>query len=196
MSMTLDPTRMRRLAVALPALYGVRSLATLAWIGAIVAIQPILVTAAPTPTLRLLLALYPAIDAVACVLDLRIDNSTPSRIAHYTEIALSVATAVWISSDSRTWDSLVFAVGIWAIATGLTQLAVALRRVRYVRGQWFMVISGAGSIAAGTTFTSWHGSGRAFLDLITQYAAGGLLWYAVSAAWATLLRPAQEKSPA
>jgi hypothetical protein len=186
----LDPIRMRRLAVVLPALYGVRSVATLVWISALVVARPPATTTAPTLLLQLLVAAYPSIDAAACGADLRIDTSTPSRLAHWAEITAGAVTTVWLLTGAHTWRSLVAAVGGWAIATGAIQLGVALRRVRYVRGQWFMVVSGIGSVAAGASFIGWDGGGHAFTGLMTQYAAGGVLWFLVATTWATLLRPA------
>ncbi|HEX3930830.1 MAG TPA: hypothetical protein VHW64_09005 [Nocardioides sp.] len=196
MTTTLDPIRMQRLAVVLPTLYAIRSAATLVWIAALLVARPPATTTTPTLWLQLLVAAYPAIDIAACCVDLRIDTSTPSRSAHWAEITAGVATTVWLLTTGHTWHSLVAAVGSWAVATGAIQLGVALRRSRQVRGQWFMVVSGVGSVAAGATFIGWDGGGRAFTGLITQYAAGGILWYLVATTWATLLRPSRLKGVA
>ena len=87
-------------------------------------------------------------------------------------------------------------IGIWGIATGTIQLLVGLRRVRLVRGQMFMVISGAGAVVAGLSFITWFGNAHAFVDLVTQYAIGGVLWYVIAATWSYLLRPARQPTPA
>jgi uncharacterized RmlC-like cupin family protein len=47
-----------------------------------------------------------------------------------------------------------------------------------------MVVSGAGGVVGGLSFIGWHGTGHSFVSLATQYAGGGVLWYAVVTAWA------------
>jgi hypothetical protein len=186
-----DASVMRRLAPALPALYGLRSVATLAWIGVVLLAEPSPAAAGPTPEFRALVALYPIIDAAASAVDFRVDTTRISRVAHLIEAALGLASAAWLLLLASGWHSLTVVVGTWGIVTGLIQLLVAARRVRFVRGQWFMIVSGAGSVVAGSSFVGWSGSAHAFVGLITQYAAGGVLWFVVAATWSLLLRPAR-----
>jgi uncharacterized membrane protein HdeD (DUF308 family) len=73
--------------------------------------------------------------------------------------------------------------GAWAIVSGGIQLALAVRRRRTLGGQGLMIISGAGSVAAGTTFIHWTGSSGAGLVALAQYSAGGAVWYLLAALW-------------
>jgi hypothetical protein len=180
---------MLRLTAALPSLYGVRAAVTLTWIGALVVQRPAETQSPLDFKFVVLIALYPAIDVLACLIDLRIDNSTTSQIAHWAEVAGGAVAAVLMVTGGRGSHRLVATIGAWAVVTGGIQLGVALRRVRFVRGQWFMAISGAGSLAAGTSFIGWHGSARDVFGLMTQYAGGGILWFLVAAMWGALFRP-------
>lgn len=186
-----DVPVMRRLARVLPALYGLRSVITIVWVGAFLLAEPSSPAGGPEPGLRTLVALYPLIDAVASAVDFRTDTTPVSRIAHGLEMGVGTATAASLLL-APTWHSLTVVIGIWGIATGVIQLLVALRRVRLVRGQMFMAVSGAGSVAAGVSFTTWSGNAHAFVGLLTQYATGGIVWYVIAATWSVLLRPAPE----
>jgi uncharacterized membrane protein HdeD (DUF308 family) len=187
-----DAPVMRRLARVLPALYGLRSVTTIVWVGAILLAEPSSPAGGPAPGFRTLVALYPLIDAVASAIDFRVDTTRVSRVAHGLEIGIGAATAASVLLSAPNWHSLTVVIGIWGIATGVVQLLVALRRVRLVHGQIFLVISGAGSVAAGLSFTTWSGNAHAFVSLVTQYATGGILWYVIAATWSVLLRPARE----
>jgi hypothetical protein len=46
-----------------------------------------------------------------------------------------------------------------------------------------MIISGIGSVFAGLSFTGWTGSPPAGLTALAQYAAGGAVWYLLTALW-------------
>jgi hypothetical protein len=183
--------RAQRVGPRLSLVYAVRAVAALAWIAALFLSQPTFGDSSPSLDLRLLVALYPLIDALACLVDLRLDRSLTNQLGHGIEMTISFVAAAWIATIGQTWDGTIALVGYWAVATGAVQLIVALQRVQRLRGQWFMVISGAGSVAAGFSFTTWHGDGDASVALITQYAAGGLLWYLVAAVWAIARRGAR-----
>ena len=76
--------------------------------------------------------------------------------------------------------------GLWAILTGAIMIFLAVGRLRLLRGQWLMIISGAGSVFAGVTFTNFTGSTAAGLAALAQYSAGGAVWYLLSALWLSL----------
>ena len=48
-----------------------------------------------------------------------------------------------------------------------------------------MIVTGGGSIAAGTAFVHWTGSQAAALHTLEQYSIGGAVWYAITACWLT-----------
>lgn len=75
------------------------------------------------------------------------------------------------------------AFDVWAILSGTIQLTVGARRLRQLRGQWLMIISGAGSIFAGTTFINWSQPPTSALHALAQYSIGGAIWYLLTALW-------------
>jgi hypothetical protein len=54
-----------------------------------------------------------------------------------------------------------------------------------------MIISGAGSVFAGISFTGWTGSPSAGLAALAQYSAGGAVWYLLTALWLSVRGRAQ-----
>jgi hypothetical protein len=84
------------------------------------------------------------------------------------------------------------ALGGWAILSGAVMIYLAVRRQRPLGGQWLLIISGAGSVLAGTTFVGWTGSAAAGLGALAQYSAGGAVWYLLTALW--LARAARRRS--
>jgi hypothetical protein len=132
----------------------------------------------------LLLVVYPISDAAATVVDLCTDTTGRSRFPQHVNAATSTAAAVTVAigvSVSLATAMNIFAV--WAIISGAIQLTVGARRLRQLRGQWPMIISGAGSIFAGTTFIDWNRSPSAALHALTQYSIGGAIWYLLTALW-------------
>ncbi|CAO4149350.1 hypothetical protein DHODJN_14400 [Methylorubrum extorquens] len=104
------------------------------------------------PAAAALLVAYPAWDAVANVIDARRSGglaANPSQAlnaAASTVVALAVAVALGWSQHA------VLAVfGVWAILSGLLQLATGVRRWN-AGAQWAMALSGAQSALAGTHF--------------------------------------------
>ena len=68
-------------------------------------------------------------------------------------------------------SSAVTVFGAWAVATGLIQVFLAVVRLRdRLKGQWPMIISGAGSIFAGSAFLGWTGTPSNALTALAQYS--------------------------
>jgi uncharacterized membrane protein HdeD (DUF308 family) len=78
----------------------------------------------------------------------------------------------------------------WAIISGAIQLAVEARRLGQLAGQWPMIISGAKSIFAGTTFIAWNRSPASALNALAPYSIGGAICYLLTALWLLRARPA------
>jgi uncharacterized membrane protein HdeD (DUF308 family) len=132
----------------------------------------------------LLLVVYPISDAAATVVDLRTDTTGRSRLAQRVNAATSIAAAVTVAIGVTV--SLVTAMdvfAVWAIVSGAIQLTVGVRRLGQLAGQWPMIISGAGSIFAGTTFIDWNRSPSSALHALAQYSIGGAIWYLLTALW-------------
>jgi uncharacterized membrane protein HdeD (DUF308 family) len=147
----------------------------------------------------ILLVIYPVSDAIATLFDLRsgpIVVRWPQRLNLTADLA--AAPAVLIALQSSLADAISL-FGVWAISTGAVMIFLAARRQRVLSGQWFMLLSGAGSVFAGTTFVSWTGSSSAGLAVLAQYSAGGAVWYLLTAVWLSWTarsRPGRQFTPA
>jgi uncharacterized membrane protein HdeD (DUF308 family) len=131
----------------------------------------------------MLLVIYPLSDAIATLFDLRSGPSVarwPQRLNLAADLA--AAPAVLVALQSSLADAITV-FGVWAISTGAVMIVLAARRQRVLRGQWLMIVSGAGSVFAGTTFVTWTGSSSAGLATLAQYSAGGAVWYLLTAVW-------------
>lgn len=73
--------------------------------------------------------------------------------------------------------ALLFYIAIWAIATGVLQIAAAIRLRKEIEGEWMLILGGIASVAFGLLLMSRPGEGAlAVLWLIAAFAvAFGLL---------------------
>lgn len=130
-----------------------------------------------------LLVIYPVSDALATVADVRSSRIAAGRV-QWLNVALDVAAAAAILVAVRSsLAAAITAFGGWAILSGAVMIYLAVRRQRPLGGQWLLIISGAGSVLAGTTFVGWTGSAAAALGALAQYSAGGAVWYLLTALW-------------
>jgi uncharacterized membrane protein HdeD (DUF308 family) len=124
-----------------------------------------------------LLVLYPLVDVAAAVLDARSSRATGLyvniAVSSLAVIGLAVAASSGIPAVLRVW-------GIWAIAAGLVQLIVGVSR-RRLGGQWPMIISGAISTIAGTSFVVQAAQDSASLRSLAGYALLGGIFFLASA---------------
>jgi uncharacterized membrane protein HdeD (DUF308 family) len=146
-----------------------------------------------------LLVIYPISDAVATLSGLRSGPAVvrwPQRLNLVADLAAAAALLVALRSSLA---GAIAVFGVWAIVAGLLMIFVAARQQRVLRGQWLMIISGAGSVLAGATFVSWTGSASTGLAALAQYSAGGAVWYLLAAVWLSWLarsRPTRPQSRA
>jgi len=139
----------------------------------------------PSILAGVLLVIYPLSDVVATIFDIRATRAAPAApIPQYANIAAgsTAACAILIALFSDL-PAAITAFGVWAITAGGLQLLLAERRRGAFRGQWLMIISGAGSVLAGITFLGWAGSTKTGLAVLAQYSAGGAVWYVLCAFW-------------
>jgi hypothetical protein len=131
-----------------------------------------------------LLVLYPLSDAAASSIERRRDPISFTSGAHAVNAFASTAAAVAVAvTAAHHLVSSMDVFAAWAIIAGLIQLAIAAHRLGRIAGQWPMIVSGAGSIFAGTTFLGWTEGAGAALDVLAQYSIGGAIWYLLSALW-------------
>jgi hypothetical protein len=174
-----------RSARSLALLYLFRAVFAAVWIALVASLASAAAPGATLSTLAsVLLVIYPLADAVATVFDLR---AAPGR-AQYANLAVSLAaTAGVVIALLSGLAPAITVFGVWAIASGVIMVVVALRRQslgrRSLGGQWPMIVSGAGSVLAGIAFVGWTGSPAAGLNTLAQYSAGGALWYLLAVIW-------------
>jgi len=61
-------------------------------------------------------------------------------------IAAAIVTVAW---PRITVFSLIYIIAVWALVTGVFEIAAALRLRRYVRREWLLALSGAASLILG-----------------------------------------------
>ncbi|MFI5896664.1 hypothetical protein ACIA5D_41845 [Actinoplanes sp. NPDC051513] len=128
-----------------------------------------------------LLVLYPLFDVAAAVVDARSSRSARSAIGLYVNIAVSSLATVGVAVAATSGIPTVLRVwGIWAIASGLVQLVVGIAR-RRMGGQWPMIVSGAISTLAGTSFILQAAKDGASLSALAGYALLGGIFFLASA---------------
>lgn len=148
----------------------------------------VLASGAVGPLLTVLLVLYPLVDAVAVIWQLRSEGrGQASRVPEIVNVVLSLLAAIALGWASVTSFSTVLAVwGIWAITSGAAQLVTALLR-RRSGGQVPLIISGAISIAAGAAFASQSAHEVASIAGIAGYSAFGGIFFLIAAVRLTVL---------
>ena len=163
------------IASPLRRLYFVRFAFALVWAG-------LLFTTASTlnPVSVTLLVLYPIFDVAAAVVDARSSRSKAPGLYANMVISLVAAAGLAIAATAgipgilRVW-------GAWAVVAGIVQLIVGIGRRRTLGGQWPMILSGALSAVAGTTFILQAAQDGAGLSTMAGYAAVGGIFFLVSA---------------
>lgn len=133
-----------------------------------------------------LLILYPAWDALANYTDASRTGGLASNRTQAINVAVSIATTVAVIVALKlNWVLGVF--GVWAILSGLLQLATAVRRWRHLGAQWAMVLSGGQSALAGAFFLLQSStSTQPAIDTVAGYAAVGAVYFLVSALWLSI----------
>lgn len=162
--------------------YFVRALFSIGWIIAAI------LSGGHSALASVLLVIYPAWDAVANLVDARVNGGLKANPAQTFNVAVSTITTVAVIIAVMSSTYAVLAVfGIWAIFSGLLQLSAAVRRWRIYGAQWVMILSGAQSTLAGGFMIS-----RAYGDVtpgildIAPYAGFGAFYFLLSAVWMTV----------
>jgi len=166
--------------------YFVRALFSIGWI--VAAIVSATLSGSQSALASVLLVIYPAWDAVANLVDARVNGGLKANPAQSLNVAVSTITTLAVIVAVLNSTYAVLAVfGVWAILSGLLQLSAAVRRWRIYGAQWVMVLSGAQSALAGAFMISksFAAAPPSILD-IAPYAGFGAFYFLLSAVWMTV----------
>ena len=136
----------------------------------------------------LLLIVYPAWDAVANYVDAQRNRGLKrNRTQSLNMVVSGVTTAAVAIALGMSMNAVLGVFGVWAVLSGVFQLATGVRRWRTHGAQWAMILSGAQSMLAGLFFVK-QATGTALPGItdIAPYAAFGAFYFLVSAIWLTV----------
>lgn len=140
-------------------------------------------------TAAVLLVAYPAWDALANLIDARASGGLARNRTQAINLAMSVATAAAVAIMIGNMNAVLGIFGVWAIVSGLMQLATGVRRWKAYGAQWAMVLSGGQSALAGGHFiVRALGTAVPGIADIAPYAAFGAFYFLVSALWLAFRR--------
>jgi hypothetical protein len=163
--------------------YFIRAAFSVAWVVAAFAAAPSSAAIAGA-----LLALYPAWDAAANLVDALRSGGLRQNRTQALNVLVSLATTIAVVVALQMSMNRVLGIfGAWAILSGLLQLGTAVRRWKSLGAQWAMVLSGGQSALAGSFFIV-QATRPAVPSIanVAGYAAVGALYFLVSAVWLTV----------
>lgn len=163
----------------LRAYYFVRGIFSVAWVTAAILFS------AQSSFAVLLLVIYPAWDALANLVDARVNGGLKANPSQTLNIVVSTITTIAvILAVSNSMYAVLAVFGVWAIFSGLLQLNTGVRRWRHYGAQWPMILSGAQSALAGGFMISQSiGTVAPTILEIVPYAAFGAFYFLLSAVW-------------
>jgi uncharacterized membrane protein HdeD (DUF308 family) len=133
------------------------------------------------PLSATLLVLYPLFDVASALFDARASQATGSVLGPYVNVGISLLAGITLSLAVFSGIPAVLRIwGIWAVFSGLVQLAVGIRR-RALGGQWPMIASGSISTVAGISFFLQASAESTSLSTVAGYALFGGIFFLISA---------------
>ncbi|MEP7453309.1 DUF308 domain-containing protein [Phyllobacterium sp. SB3] len=159
--------------------YFTRAIFSVAWVAAAILFST------QSHLVILLLVIYPAWDALANLVDARVNGGLKANPSQAFNVAVSaIMTIAVIVTVSTSMFAVLAAFGVWAIFSGVLQLYTGVRRWRHYGAQWPMILSGAQSALAGAFMISRSiGTVVPTILDIAPYAAFGAFYFLLSAIW-------------
>jgi uncharacterized membrane protein HdeD (DUF308 family) len=132
-----------------------------------------------------LLIVYPVWDALANYADMSRSGGMRENPTQAFNVCASAVIAMAVIAVLRVDTRLLLDVfGVWAVLSGLLQLATAVRRWKRFGAQWAMILSGGQSALAGGFFIAQaHTSAAPAIVTVAGYAGVGAIYFLVSALW-------------
>jgi len=144
--------------------------------GIVALIFGILAFVYPGPTLGALVLLFGAfaiVDGIFAIISAIDIKGVATKwwallIEGILGIAIGVLTFMWPGVTALT---LLYLIGIWAIATGIFEIAAAIRLRKVIKNEWLLALAGIASIVFGVLLFAYPRSGAlAVVWLIGAYA--------------------------
>ncbi|OWO95960.1 hypothetical protein B5E41_04645 [Rhizobium esperanzae] len=156
--------------------YFTRAAFSLIWIAAAILL------AGQAGAAAFLLVIYPLWDALANLVDARVNGGLRANPSQTLNVVVSTVTALAVSIALGKSTHAVLAVfGAWAILSGLLQLYTGVRRWRTEGAQWVMILSGAQSaLAGGFMIGRALGTATPTIHDIVPYASFGAFYFLLS----------------
>lgn len=135
-----------------------------------------------------MLVAYPAWDALANAVDARQSGGLIRNKSQLLNFVVSALTALAVAiALTQSMNAVLAVFGVWAVLSGLFQLATGVTRWKSFGAQWAMILSGAQSALAGVFFVKMaSGPMAASILNVAPYAAFGAFYFLVSAVWLTV----------
>ncbi|KQS96313.1 MULTISPECIES: hypothetical protein [unclassified Rhizobium] len=143
----------------------------------------------------ILLVIYPAWDAVANLVDARVNGGLKANPSQTLNVFVStITTLAVVLAVMRDTYAVLAVFGVWAIFSGALQLYTGVRRWRAFGAQWVMILSGAQSALAGGFMISqsFGASAPGILDIV-PYVGFGAFYFLLSSIWLTVVAYRQTK---
>lgn len=156
--------------------YFTRAAVAAAWVFAAAKASP------HSPLAALLLIAYPAWDALANLLDGRRSGGLKVNGTQALNAVVSLAVAAAVAVSIGDMHRVLAVFGIWAILSGVLQLATGARRWKAYGAQWSMILSGAQSALAGGFFV-FQANANAdpmTVSTVAGYAGFGAFYFLLS----------------
>ena len=131
----------------------------------------------PVPTLAVLVIMFGAyafVDGIAMLVALARDDVLARRHAWATGltgvlgIVIAIATLLWPGITALT---LLYLVAIWAISTGIFEIAAAIEFRHEIHGEIWMILGGVLSIVFGSLLVVFPGTGLLSLVWLVGFFA-------------------------
>lgn len=163
--------------------YYVRAAFSVAWVGLAFTLGRSVPQAA-----AVMLIIYPAWDAAANYVDAGCNGGLGRNRSQALNLVASALTTLCVAvALTQSMNAVLAVFGVWAVLSGVFQLATGIRRWRSYGAQWPMILSGAQSALAGVFFVhTARGSATPGISDIAPYAAFGAFYFLVSAIWLTV----------
>jgi hypothetical protein len=130
----------------------------------------------------LLMLAYPAWDALANLMDARRSGGLQANRTQFLNVVASAVVTAAVALSLPDMHRVLAVFGVWAILSGVLQLATGWRRRKTAGAQWAMLLSGAQSALAGGFFiVQAGGAAEPTAASVAGYAGFGAFYFLVSA---------------